>query len=81
MNIEILKDLKSKLIKKFDLYHHDFLFIDLDEDVFTINWIQYNDKYINYDKDVYPLVEYSKKFLKKHNQIGYFYDAIYMHKV
>jgi len=80
MNIEVLKDLRHKLVNKFNLAN-SFLDIDLIGDIFIINWSCYNDAYINYDKDVYPLVKFCKKYLKKHNQTGFFYDAVYSHKV
>ena len=73
MNMDILHELDIKLHKKYaSLRNSPFLFTEVYDGIFVLNWSPRNDKYVS-EKRIDQMTEYIHKFLTKKKQKGYFY--------
>ena len=74
MEQEILNKLEEKLYRKYKSLTNGFLFIENYEGMIVLNWNVQNDLNINYLR-VKQISSFMFRFLKKHNQEGFFYTA------
>jgi len=74
MEKQVLLKLEEKLYNKYKSLQNGFLFIEVYDGIIVLNWNPQNDLYINY-KRVEQIKQFMYKFLKNHNQEGFFYTG------
>jgi len=75
MDEEVLNKLNNELYSKgFKQLEEGLLFTEIYDGLMVINWSVGNDLHIDYE-EVKEIIDYSKKYLKKHHQEGFLYTA------
>ncbi len=77
---EIIKNLKEKLIKRYNVFNKEFLYIDSEENFINIYCYSYIEDYLN-KRTLNSIINFVNDYLFKNGYKDYFYILDYAFKI